>query len=110
MSLNIPLIMIRCLLCTIFIELAFAFIVGIRNKKDFINVILVNCITNPIVVIVPLYFNLKYGLYERRIALIVLELLTLFTEGLIYKKVSLCKGKCKFSKGLEEVLYLPVII
>ncbi len=87
MVINIPIIMIRCLICTILIECGVALIIGIRNKKDFLNILLVNCITNPIVVIVPLYLNLKYGLLERKIALIVLELLTLFVEGLIYKKV-----------------------
>ena len=84
---NIPLIMVRCLLFTIIIECIAAFIIGIRKKKDFINVVLVNCITNPIVVTVPLYLNIKYGIIERRLSLLILELLTVIVEGLIYKKV-----------------------
>ena len=79
---NIPIIMIRCLFITVLIE---SFI-GLWNKKDFINIILVNCITNPIVVTVPLFFNVEYGIVERRISLYILEMITLFVEGYIYKK------------------------
>ena len=84
---NIPLIMVRCLLFTIIIECVAALIIGLRQKRDFINVVLVNCITNPIVVTVPLYFNIKYGIFERRLSLLILEILTVIVEGLIYKKV-----------------------
>lgn len=84
---DIPAIMIRCLVCTVIIECIIAFIIGIRNKKDFLNVILVNCITNPIVVTVPLYFNIRYGIIERRVALLILEILTIICEGFIYKKI-----------------------
>ena len=83
---NIPIIMIRCLFITVLIESFIGFCIGIRNKKDFINIILVNCITNPIVVTVPLFFNVEYGIVERRISLYILEMITLFVEGYIYKK------------------------
>ena len=77
--------MAKCLILTILIETLVAFILGYR-KKDLLNVILVNILTNPIVVTVPVYFNVKYGINERNICLLVLELLTLFIEGFIYKK------------------------
>ena len=84
---ELPKIMIKCLLLTIILELVVAFVIGIKNKKDIINVILVNIITNPLVVTIPVYFNIKYGLLERNIMLFVLEILTVITEGYIYKRV-----------------------
>lgn len=84
---NMPLIMVRCLALTIIIELLLALILGVRNKKDIINIILVNVITNPIVVLTPIIVYLKFGGYYPRIVLFILEILTVLIEGLIYKKV-----------------------
>ena len=82
---ELPYYMGKCLILTILIEGLIAFILGYR-KKDLLNVILVNIVTNPIVVTIPVYFNVKYGVFERNISLIILELLTLFIEGFIYFK------------------------
>ena len=84
---NLPYIMIRCLFLTIVIELTMAILLKVKDKKDLINIVLVNVITNPIVVTIPVYFNLKYGVLERNIVLYLLEILTVITEGAIYKKV-----------------------
>ena len=84
---NLPYIMIKCLLCTIIIEVFMAFILKVRDKKDFLNIILVNVITNPIVVTVPVLMAIKYSYRTSIISLIVLEILTVFIEGLIYLKV-----------------------
>ena len=84
---NLPYIMLKCLLCTIIIEVFMAFILKVRDKKDFLNIILVNIITNPIVVTVPVLMAIKYSYRTSIISLIVLEILTVFIEGLIYLKV-----------------------
>ena len=84
---NLPLIMVRCLLLTIIIELILALILGVRDKKDIVNVILVNVITNPIVVLIPIIIYIKFGGLFSRISLLILEVLTVVVEGLIYKKV-----------------------
>lgn len=84
---NIPFIMIRCLVLTVIIELLLALILGVRNKKDIINVILVNVITNPIVVMTPIILYLNFGSLISKISLLILEVLTVLVEGLIYKKV-----------------------
>lgn len=84
---NLPLIMIRCLLLTIIIELIIALILGVRDKKDIINVILVNVITNPIVVLTPIIVYIRFGNIYSRIVLYILEIFTVVVEGLIYKKV-----------------------
>ena len=83
---DLPKVMLICLSCTIIIECGIAFILGYR-KKDLLNVLLVNCLTNPIVSSVPVYFNYHYGLKSRNIVLLILEILTLFVEGFIYVKV-----------------------
>lgn len=84
---DIPFIMIRCLLLTILIELAIALILGVRDKKDIINVILVNVITNPVVVMSQILLYLKFGYKIEMIGIIVLEILVVPIEGLIYNKV-----------------------
>lgn len=83
---NLPFIMLKCLILTIVIEFIVASILKVKDKKDLLNVVLVNCLTNPIVVSFPVYFNIKYGIFERRVCLIILEILTLIVEGIIYKK------------------------
>lgn len=84
---EIPYYIIRSLILTIIIEVVVAIIIGIRTKKDIFNVILVNMITNPIVNIVPIALNVYVSLKARNISIYILEVLVLFTEGLIYKKV-----------------------
>ena len=84
---EIPYYIIRALILTIVIETIIGFIIGIRNKKDILNVILVNMITNPFVTIVPITLNIYVSVQARTTALYILEVVVLFTEGLIYKKV-----------------------
>lgn len=84
---EIPYYIARSLILTIIIEIAVGIIIGIRDKKDILNVALVNMITNPIVNIVPILLNIYVSLKARNISLYTLEILTFFTEGLIYMKV-----------------------
>ena len=85
MKIEVFKIMAICLLSTIIIECSVAFIIGYR-KKDLLNVFLVNLLTNPLVSSITMYVNINYGLNERNITLIILEILTLLTEGFIYHK------------------------
>ena len=80
---NLLLIMIKCLLCTIVIEILIALVLNIKDKKDLLYVVLVNILTNPIVVLVPILINSKFKI----ITLYSLEILTVFIEGYIYLKV-----------------------
>ncbi len=83
---DIPNIMLVCLLSTIIIEIIGTFLFGIRLKKDFINIILANIITNPLVVIIPIIISLRYGLLYRNISLGILEILIVLVEGFLYQK------------------------
>ena len=88
MSINsIPFILIKCLLLTIIIELIVALILGVRDKKDILNIILVNVITNPIIVMSQILLYLKFGYKIEIIGVAILEVLVVPVEGLIYKKV-----------------------
>ena len=83
---DLPYIMIKCLVCTIIIELVIALILGVRDKHDMLNILLVNIVTNPIVVSLPILMLVKYGYNARMITLYILEILTVLIEGFIYKK------------------------
>ena len=83
---DLPFEMLKCLIYTIIIEIIISLCIGIRNKKDFINIFLVNVMTNPIVTSVSVYYNIRYGIVERNIVLIILEMLAVIVEGFVYKK------------------------
>lgn len=74
-------------MCTIVIEIVIAIILKINNKKDLLNIILVNIATNPLVVSIPVFILVKYSYGFSIISLILLEVLTVIIEGLIYFKV-----------------------
>lgn len=87
MNINeLPLIMLICLSSTIVIELIMSLLLGIRNKKDILNVILVNIMTNPLVVSILMYITYN-RLFNTTISIIILEILVVLTEGFTYKKV-----------------------
>lgn len=89
---NLPLIMLRCLVLTILIETVFAILLRVRDKKDLLNIILANSLTNPLVVVSSLYFNLFYGVTGRNISLIFLEISAVLVEGIIYMKFLRYRG------------------
>lgn len=84
---NLLLMMIRCLVLTILVELILGLILRIRDKKDIINLILVNIVTNPIVVMAQVILYKYFGHNAEIIGIIIMEILAVLIEGLIYKKV-----------------------
>lgn len=87
MNINeLPLIMLICLSSTIVIELIMSLLLGMRNKKDILNVIFVNIMTNPLVVSILMYITYN-RLFNTTISIIILEILVILTEGFTYKKV-----------------------
>lgn len=79
-------ILLKCLVLTIIIELSVSLILGVRKRLDIINIILVQILTNPLVVSISLFINNFYGYKNYRIAIAILEVLAVITEGYIYKK------------------------
>ena len=82
---DMPIVMLRSLIITIFIETTIAFVLRYR-KKDLINVILVNILTNPLVNCLTIFVNVYYGKNMRTTTLVILEIFAFITEGYIYKK------------------------
>lgn len=84
---SLPLMMARCLILTLLIEGFSAFIIGIREKKDLLNVALVNCMTNPIVVVSTVLVGLFFGREVRIPVEIIEEISVVIIEGFVYYKV-----------------------
>jgi hypothetical protein len=85
MNMEIFIALAISLFLTIILETGFFLLIGKRNKKDLLLVVMVNILTNPVVVLsywlVALYTN--WGLLWVKAAL---ELLAISVEGLYYKK------------------------
>lgn len=91
MRYNFVLQILISLIITIIFELLSSFIIGIRKKKDYLNIILVNFLTNPLLNGIVLFVNIYYGILYRNIVLYILEILVVIIEGLIYKKYLIFK-------------------
>jgi len=83
---QLPIYMIQCLLITIIAECIIARIFKIEIK-DLIIVLLVNVLTNPLLVSISFSTGIFFGNIYRIIVTIILEILVVFTEGFIYKKI-----------------------
>ena len=70
---------------TLVLETAFFLLTGKRNKNDLLLVILVNVITNPIVVLVY-WIATRYTGWNTGIVKIPLEVFAILTEGVYYRK------------------------
>ena len=70
---------------TIALEAGFFLLIGKRNKKDLLLLLLVNVITNPVVVL-SFWLAVLYTDWNKYIILIPLELFAVLTEGYCYKK------------------------
>ena len=61
MLMKLPWIMARCLILTVLLECGAGFAIGARNKKDLLNILLVNVLTNPLVVISIVIVSMYFG-------------------------------------------------
>ena len=73
------------LVLTLAFETGFFLLIGKRNKKDLLLLLLVNVLTNPVVVLSH-WLAALYTHWDTRIILIPLELFAIWTEGYHYKK------------------------
>lgn len=78
--------LVLSLIMTWLLELAFAFLLGIRRSKDLFLILLVNLITNPAVVYLALTF--RYSL-PSRFLIPLLESLAVAVEALYYRSYAL---------------------
>ncbi len=84
---ELPKIMLICLMVTILAEVFLAIVLGIRSKKDIINITLVNILTNPLLVSITVTINFYLGLKARHIGSFFLEITVFLVEAMIYKNV-----------------------
>jgi len=73
------------LVLTLVFEIGFFFITGKRNRKDLLLVILVNVLTNPIVVLLY-WISAYFTNWNLTLVKIPLEIFAVLTEGFYYKK------------------------
>lgn len=83
---QLPLYMLVSLLCTLFIECLLARFLKVKDKYDFLFVVLINLLTNPLVVSFSFFINIRYGLFYRRIWICIFEILVILIEGFLYRK------------------------
>lgn len=78
-----------CLILTVLLEAAFAFLCGVRSGYGQLVVLLANVITNPLLnsILTVVSFYLSPSYYS--IFLVLLEILVVAAEGLIYQKMEL---------------------
>ena len=104
------LLFLRPLLRTVLIEGIAAWLIGIRNRKDLMLIVLVNALTNPLLhLLARMFRTVLPGKTAAALVLAVLEVLVDFTEGWIYQKgsgmshpyrISLILNICSLTGGL----------
>ena len=76
--------LIISLILTIIIELLISLVMGIRKKNDIITIIVVNILTNPIVVFIANLLNNYKNVLLYWSIVIIMEFIVIFIEGKIY--------------------------
>lgn len=83
---DIPKYMAISLMTTVVVEIIVSLLLGMRDKKDMLNVFLVNVLTNPAVVSLGYAVNVYFGYKVRLCSLVFLEITAVLLEGAVYKK------------------------
>ena len=91
---------VKPLLLTIIFEMTAAYLLGIRNRKDILLVILLNILTNPVLVLISSFLMYHEGVKTGRLlTYAVLEPLVILTEYYFYHRY-LTAGKNAFLLSL----------
>ena len=85
-SISFPLYMLACLGLTIIVEILVALIIKIRTKMDLIHIVLVNVMTNPVIVALTNLISINYGYSAGYTFLYIAEVFVVLIEGFVYKK------------------------
>ena len=81
---ELPKVMAWCLTLTLLLEVFAAAALGLR-KKDLLFVVLVNVITNPVLVSATTLICLFYGMRAYYASLVLLEIAAFLTEAFLYR-------------------------
>lgn len=82
---QLPLIMARALILTVLVECLAAWCMGVRSRHDQIVVVLVNLMTNPLLVSLSAAAVVWLGYGAKLPATIILEAAAVIAEGFVYK-------------------------
>ena len=76
----------ECMILTVIFECGFAYLMGIRDKEDLSLIAIVNCITNPLLVLASYTLMYLFGTESgMRFTYLVLEPLVILSEYLLYQ-------------------------
>ena len=90
---------------TVALETGFFFLTGKRDKKDLLLVVLVNVVTNPVVVLLY-WLAALYTDWNMIVVIIPLEAFAILAEGYYYKNYGRCfKRPYIFSAGANMFSY-----
>ena len=104
---ELPKVMLICLFCTILMEVTAAYIMHVRKKEDFIMIILVNILTNPLLTSITAACFVYWGYTVHYISEAFLEITVVIVEALLYRKTLRWKGNpLVLSLVLNSVSYL----
>lgn len=84
---NLSRSLVLSLFLTELIELLFTYLIGIRNKKDYLLIVLINVVTNPCVVLTA-YLLHHYTTILTPFYILPLELMVILIEGLYLRTYS----------------------
>ena len=85
MTRDLLIALVFSLALTLALEIGFFFLTGKRNKKDLLLVVMVNVLTNPVVVLLY-WLAALYTTWNTTIVKIPLELFAFLTEGFYFRK------------------------
>ncbi len=88
---NVFLTMAVCLVLTIVLEGAAAFLLGVRTLHGQTTVLLANIMTNPLVVSLNILMTLRFGQAGSYGSLVVLEAAAFLAEALVYRRNPPCR-------------------
>lgn len=100
--------LLKSLGLTLALETAGAGLLGLRTGKDFLLVVLVNILTNPLLGLILDGIYLGLGIYPRWYIIVPLEAAVVAVEGLLYRGRLTCEKRNPFllSLLLNGISYL----
>lgn len=96
---------------TLVTELPLAFLLGVRGRKNFNVMLIVNCISNPLLItlVFPLIWFYGYGIWMYAVV-IPLEAVVIFAEGAAYRKKLKNDTAETASDGRERIPMNPFLL
>jgi hypothetical protein len=82
--------LLECLLLTVVVESLLGYLLGIKDKKELEIVILINIVTNALLNAFVIYmdnFQIVYSAATRRYFVPILEILVIYIEGAVYRRM-----------------------